>query len=52
MKNAKELTEKTKMEIEIEEELAGKIAAAERDDKGLRKIVTKFSKLLQPDALP
>jgi hypothetical protein len=51
-KNAKELPEKIKKEIEIEEELAGIITAAERDDKGLQKIVAKFAELLQPDALP
>jgi len=28
------------------------LTAAERDDKGLQKIVTKFAELLQPDALP
>jgi hypothetical protein len=52
LKNAEKLPEKRKKEIEIEEELSSKITAAERDDKGLRKIVTKFSKLLQPNALP
>jgi hypothetical protein len=52
LENAKELPEKTKKEIEIEEELAGKITDAERDDKGLQKIITKFAELLQPGALP
>ena len=52
LKNAKELPEKIKKEIEIEEELAGIITAAEQDDKGLQKIVTKFAELLQPGALP
>ena len=51
-KNAKKLPEKIKKEIEIEQELAGIIAAAEQDDRGLQKIITKFSKLLQPDPLP
>jgi hypothetical protein len=50
-KKAKELPEKIKKEIEIEEELAGIIAAAERDDKGLQKIITKFAELLQQDDL-
>jgi len=52
LKNAKELPEKIKKEIEIEEELAGIITAAEQDDKGMQKIVTKFAELLQPGALP
>jgi hypothetical protein len=51
-KNADRLTEKIKKEIEIEEELNGKIRAAEQDDKGLQKIITKFAELLQQDALP
>jgi hypothetical protein len=51
-KKAKKLPEKIKKEIEIEEELAGTIIAAERHDKGLQKIITKFAELLQPDALP
>jgi hypothetical protein len=52
LQNAEELPKKIKKEIEIEKELAGRITAAEQDDKGLQKIVTKFSELLQPDALP
>ena len=52
LQNAEELPEKIKKEIEIKKELAGKITAAEQDDKGLQKIVTKFSELLRPDALP
>lgn len=52
LESAKELPEKTKKEIEIEEELAGKIADAERNDKGMQKIVTKFAELLQLGALP
>jgi hypothetical protein len=52
LESAKELPEKRKKEIEIEQELAGKILDAERDDKGLQKIVTKFAELLQPGALP
>jgi hypothetical protein len=52
LQNAEELPERIKKEIEIEKELASKITAAEQDDKGLQKIVTKFSELLQPDALP
>jgi hypothetical protein len=52
LESAKELPEKTRKEIEIEEELAGKITDAEQDDKGMQKIVTKFAELLQPSALP
>jgi hypothetical protein len=52
LKNAEELPEKIKKEIEVEEKLAATITAAERDDKGLQKIITKFAELLQPDALP
>ena len=52
LENAKELPEKRKKETEIEEELADKITDAERDDKGMQKIVTKFAELLQPGALP
>jgi hypothetical protein len=52
LQNAKELPEKTKKEIEIEEELVHKITNAEEDDKGLKKIVEKFAELLRPGALP
>jgi hypothetical protein len=50
LKNAEKLPEKRKKEIEIEEELSSKITAAERDDKGLQEIVTKFAELLQQNA--
>jgi hypothetical protein len=52
LQSAKELPEKTKKEIEIEEELVDRITDAEGDDKGLKKIVTKFVELLQPGTLP
>ena len=52
LQNAKELPEKTKKENEIEEELVDKITDAEQDDKGLKKIVAKFTELLRPGALP
>ena len=52
LKSAKALPEKTKKEVEIEEELACKITDAEQDDKGLQKIVRIFAELLQPGALP
>jgi hypothetical protein len=52
LKNAEKLPEKIKKEIEIEKELVGEITAAEQDDKGLQKIVTKFAELLQQDVLP
>jgi hypothetical protein len=52
LQSAKELPEKIKKEIDIEQELAGKILDAERDDKGLQKIVSKFAELLQPGTLP
>jgi hypothetical protein len=42
LQNAEELPEKIKKEIEIKKELAGKITAAEQDDKGLQKIVTNL----------
>jgi hypothetical protein len=51
LKNAKELPEKIKKEIEIEEELKSKIRAAEQDDKGLQKIVLKFTEWLQQNVL-
>jgi len=50
--SAKELPEKRKKEIEIEEELVDIITDAEQDDKGMQKIVTKFAELIQPSALP
>jgi len=52
LESAKELPEKRKKEIEIEEELVGKIADAERDDKGIQKVITRFAELLQPSVLP
>ena len=52
LQSAKELPEKTKKENEIEEELVDKITDAEQDDKGLKKIVAKFTELLRPGALP
>lgn len=50
-KMQKSYQKRERRRFEIEEELNSKIAPTERDDKGLQKIVTKFSEL-QPEALP
>lgn len=52
LESTKKLPEKRNKEIEIEEELAGKITDAELNDKGMKKIVTRFAELLQPRILP